>query len=359
MQSDNGSVDEDQGLSLWIVNSIFVVLATLAVIVRFIARQLKNLPFAADDWAILIALLLDWALYGLFVACRGHGLGKHRAVVPETDIIAFLELLYYFQIIYILAPPTVKISLLLLYRRIFVSVRFLYIVYTVGAAITVWAMIMTFLGIFNCNPISGFWTGEGKCLPFKQFAIGYAIVNIVTDLVVWLMPVPNMWKLKLPAAQKIALTLIFVLGLLDCAAAVVRLLSAMLVLGNWDVTFDYAGGFMWSIIEVSLAIVCTCLPTMRVILKSVFSRNLARALGVSSLTHRRETPSKRSMARESYFQEPQGPWRMRNDAENQYHTDISSGDSQEDGSITGRGIRVFEEIKVELSQVEPAQTPTR
>jgi type III secretory pathway component EscS len=86
MQSDNTSVDEDQGLSLWIVNSIFVVLATLAVIARFTARRLKNLVLAADDWAIFVAMvcgripclvqrltaaqLLDWVLYGLFVACK-------------------------------------------------------------------------------------------------------------------------------------------------------------------------------------------------------------------------------------------------------------------------------------------------
>jgi hypothetical protein len=145
---------------------------------------------------------------------RGYGLGKHRHVVPEANVLAFLELLYYFQIFYILAPPTVKLSLLLLYRRIFVSSKFLFIVYGMGVVIILWAIIMTFLGIFNCHPISGFWTGQGKCLLFKEFAIGYAIVNILTDLAVWLLPIPSIWKLQLPTAQKVALTFIFVLGLL-------------------------------------------------------------------------------------------------------------------------------------------------
>ena len=57
MQAGTASGHEDRGLSLWVVNSIFIGLATLAVIARFVARKLKNLVLAADDWAILIALV--------------------------------------------------------------------------------------------------------------------------------------------------------------------------------------------------------------------------------------------------------------------------------------------------------------
>lgn len=82
------------------------------------------------------------------------------------------------------------------------------------ALISTWAIIMVFLSIFNCNPISAFWTHEGTCLNFKQFAIGYAIVNIITDFAIWLMPIPSVWRIQLPTPQKIAVSLIFALGLL-------------------------------------------------------------------------------------------------------------------------------------------------
>lgn len=80
--------------------------------------------------------------------------------------------------------------------------------------IVIWTIIMTFLAIFNCKPISAFWTMKGTCLNFRDFAIGYAVVNIVTDFTVWLMPIPSVWKIQLPRGQKVALTLIFALGLL-------------------------------------------------------------------------------------------------------------------------------------------------
>ncbi|KAB8261482.1 hypothetical protein BDV32DRAFT_158222 [Aspergillus pseudonomiae] len=316
MQADNASVYEDRGVLLWVVNSTFIGLATLAVIARFAARRLKNLPLAADDWAICVALIA-----------------------------------------YILGPPTVKLSLLLLYRRIFVSSRFLRIVYAVGAIISVWTIITIFLAIFNCIPISGFWTGQGQCISFRDFAIGYAIVNIITDLAVWLMPIPNMWKLQLPTSQKIALTLIFVLGLIDCGAALVRLFSSVLVIGNWDVTYYYGRGFIWSIIEVSLGIVCTCLPTMRVILKIVLSRSFARGFGFSSLTPRPRRSSKGGWVRASKYNELLGPWSVQPGAGNQSHSNVTMGVRRENGASAAREIRVLEEIKVELQHIK-APSPT-
>ena len=142
-----------------------------------------------------------------------NGLGKHRAVVPPEQIIVFAKLLYVFQIFYILGPPSVKLSLLFLYRRIFEKSH-IRVVYGMMALIVVWVIIMTFLAIFNCTPVSAFWTQQGKCLDFRQFAIGYAVVNIVTDFVVWLMPIPSVWKIQLPLPQRIALSMIFALGLL-------------------------------------------------------------------------------------------------------------------------------------------------
>jgi hypothetical protein len=224
---------EDFGPTLWVVNTVFIVLATMAVMARFGARQLKKLPLGADDWIICVALFWDWLLYGIFIGCecfhglitstdtkltftpgRINGLGKHRDTLPPENIAIFSELLYFFQIFYVLGPPTVKLSLLFLYRRIFEHTRFLRMVYGMMALMIVWAIIMTFLAIFNCKPISAFWTMEGTCLDFKQFAIGYAIVNIITDFTIWLMPIPSVWKIQLPKPQKIALCLIFVLGLL-------------------------------------------------------------------------------------------------------------------------------------------------
>ncbi|KAJ5274998.1 hypothetical protein N7497_005609 [Penicillium chrysogenum] len=296
-------LQEDFGPTLWVVNTIFTALATFAVIARFGARRLRKLSLRADDW------ITAWPFSGTGY-CTGYswdvsrinGFGKHRETLSPEKVATFAELLYFFQIFYVLAPPTVKLALLFLYRRIFEHSSFLRIVDGMIVLISVWAIVMTFLAIFNCKPISAFWTTKGTCLNFKQFAIGYAIVNIISDFAVWLMPIPRVWNIQLPKPQKIALSLIFALGLFDCAAAMARLLLSMLVLGEYDSTWLYAKGYMWSIIEVSTGIVCTCLPTMRVLLKTAFGGTFARIFGMSSgkVSHQPSSSTPCSKANEYY-----------------------------------------------------------
>lgn len=242
--------------------------------------------------------------------------------------------------------------------------------------ISVWTIIMTFLAIFNCKPISAFWTTEGTCLNFKQFAIGYAIVNIISDFAVWLMPIPRVWEIQLPKPQKIALSLIFALGLLyeycffflshskvqkcqyscfantslyvsDCAAAIGRLLLSMLVLGEYDSTWLYAKGYMWSIIEVSTGIICTCLPTMRILLKTFFGGAFAGIFGMSSVKASRLPSSNTPWSRTKEYHDEIGG-RSVEVSSNAQHTknDCESHDAEWDTS--SRRILVTEEVNIEL-----------
>ncbi|OQE72655.1 hypothetical protein PENNAL_c0094G03347 [Penicillium nalgiovense] len=345
-------LQEDFGPTLWVVNTIFIVLATFAVIARFGARRLRKLSLGADDWIICVALFWDWLLYGIFVGCRINGLGKHRETLSPEKVATFAELLYFFQIFYVLAPPTVKLALLFLYRRIFEHSSFLRIVDGMIVLISVWAIVMTFLAIFNCKPISAFWTTEGTCLNFKEFAIGYAIVNIISDFAVWLMPIPRVWNIQLPKPQKIALSLIFALGLFDCAAAMARLLLSMLVLGEYDSTWLYAKGYMWSIIEVSTGIVCTCLPTMRVLLKTAFGGAFARIFGMSSGKVSHQPSSSTPWSKTNEYYNDIGEARSVDIFSNTHRANNVSELHDADWDASSQRILVTEEVNIELRSVD-------
>ncbi|KAJ5569703.1 uncharacterized protein N7459_009133 [Penicillium hispanicum] len=386
------SVDGDQRPTLWGVNSVFIVLATLSVIGRAASRMMKRVNFGLDDWAICVALvsrefviiqhghgsLFSRCGIGCFTVCGRDvsdifpaqlsprhlslwllttialfpgaqvGLGKHRDAVGEANVAAFQKLLYFFQLFYILGPPTIKLSLLLLYRRIFVTPRFLQLVNGMGLVILIWLIIAFFLALLDCVPIHAFWTGGGKCISFRGFGIGYAVVNITTDFAVWIMPIPMVWNVQLPTGQKIALSLIFILGLFNCAAAFARLMTSMLVLGEYDVTWLDSRAVMWSIIELSTGITCTCLPTMRVVLKTIFTERLGRALGLGS-----------GSGGTSRAKSIHAPWRSNrySTIESSIATVKASNTSMENSEhLPGvqQGIRVQEEVKVELQPITQA-----
>lgn len=113
---------------------------------------------------LLLLLLKDRRTNTDGLSGRINGLGKHRATLSPGKVATFVELLYFFQIFYVLGPPSVKLALLFLYRRIFEHSSFLRIVDGMIVMISVWAIIMTFLAIFNCKPISDYACVVNTCI---------------------------------------------------------------------------------------------------------------------------------------------------------------------------------------------------
>ena len=126
----------------------------------------------------------------------------------------FRKLLYAFNLVYVTTPPTIKMCILLMYKRIFSNRQFYLAVVAVGSVLLVWWMVAFIMGIVNCLPVQSFWNKSipGHCINFENYSIGYAVVNISTDVIILTLPMRVVWNLQLPKGQKIALTFIFLLG---------------------------------------------------------------------------------------------------------------------------------------------------
>lgn len=70
--------------------------------------------------------------------------------------------------------------------------------------------------IFGCQPVSYFWNQDqpGRCIDEFMFFKVNGIVNLILDIVVLLLPLPMLWRLQMHVKKKIALSVIFSLGLL-------------------------------------------------------------------------------------------------------------------------------------------------
>ena len=116
----------------------------------------------------------------------------------------------------------VKFSILLQYLRIFAPTRKGNMFIFVGAWLTIFAVLFFYLTdsmfeIFKCTPRKKIWNPlmkGGHC--FSQYGTFQAtgIFNVVSDFVIWLLPMPSVWKLKLPLKRKLLMTFIFGAGFL-------------------------------------------------------------------------------------------------------------------------------------------------
>lgn len=110
----------------------------------------------------------------------------------------------------------IKMTFLLQYYRVFVVQRMRIAFIATTALVGAWSISQLLIGIFICTPIRGFWDSSipSKCVPnYPQFYIN-AAGNIVTDIAIFALHLPLLWKLNLGKPQRIILVGIFSLGFL-------------------------------------------------------------------------------------------------------------------------------------------------
>lgn len=101
----------------------------------------------------------------------------------------------------------VKLSILLLYLRIFTVSRAFRVVTWVTGTLVVAYSVAGFIGtLAACKP------AKGSCRNITQLAVCSSVLNIVTDLVIFVLPLRQVWRLQATSKQKIGLAVIFTTG---------------------------------------------------------------------------------------------------------------------------------------------------
>ena len=69
--------------------------------------------------------------------------------------------------------------------------------------------------IFACTPVAYFWEksiSNGHCINLLAFWFSNAAFNILSDLVIIILPIPVLKSLSIPLKQKYGLIMIFIMG---------------------------------------------------------------------------------------------------------------------------------------------------
>ena len=109
---------------------------------------------------------------------------------------------------------------------------------------------------------------QENCVHQVPFYYGNSITDLLTDVMVLVLPLPMIARLQMPLKQKMAVAGMFLLGTLVCVTSAVRLGVFLKLIPEFpkhlsDITYHQAPLGYWSLIEGSLSVVSACLPTLR------------------------------------------------------------------------------------------------
>ena len=146
-----------------------------------------------------------------------YGIGKHIELVDAYSQQQFFRVLYAYNHVYVATAPSIKISVLLMYKRVFPTYRFKKVVNVFSAIIFVWWLAEALVAVFDCWPINAYWNKriEHKCQDIKTGQLQYAVFNIGFDVLILALPVRMVLKLHLSPTRKIAVVAVFLLGSLS------------------------------------------------------------------------------------------------------------------------------------------------
>jgi hypothetical protein len=211
----------------------------------------------------------------------------------------------------------IKISLGIFYLRIVVTRWQQVTVYvTVGIA-ALYGTYYFFAILFACGLPSKFLlnTLEGHCVGSREarFAINMTagVINAVTDFVLAILPISLIRKASMPLPDKIAASMVLLLGCLGGAISVVRL--AYIHGLDYNKNFFEVGVeiTIWSIIEAGICITAASFATLRPLCRSCLDTTRRTITSVHSANDYRRSSALRLQTRDPLS--PSGEkWLLRN-----------------------------------------------
>ncbi|KAF9887195.1 hypothetical protein FE257_010449 [Aspergillus nanangensis] len=252
----------------------FSILAVTAVCLRLLAHRIGHKKWTASDYFLIVACIFAVGLQsisitGVFQAGIGYG---HTMAIAATygmgPITKLLQLIIPLQFLWVLSLSCTKISILLLYLRIFPVAWVARISWATIGVIVAWAVATILAGCLICRPFAFNWDQTipgGSCGNQVSSFTATGIINLVTDVVVLIAPMPSLYRLQMATYKKVTLMIVFGLGVVTCIISALRI-SVLSKMNFADITYTLPLANIFSGIEPCLAIILASIPMMRPLL---------------------------------------------------------------------------------------------
>ncbi|KAF2205381.1 hypothetical protein GQ43DRAFT_477437 [Delitschia confertaspora ATCC 74209] len=261
------------------VTLTFLSIAVVAVSLRLYVRITTPKLVGWDD--LFVVLSAACALTGSIITCLmpSVGMGKHLNTLSFQQLTFFFKYVFASNLTYATSTTFIKLAILFQYLRLFDMRSPAARRITLGmiGVVSVWGLTFSLLILLSCIPIQKNWDimRQGKCRAFgvKGVAEGnelfasfaaHAGSNMLLDIVIWVLPIPFLRSLRMGGKTRVGMITLFIMGAVVSILSVVRMFAISInrvgTVPTFDVTFHTPSIYIFSILEVNVAILCASIP---------------------------------------------------------------------------------------------------
>ncbi|PVH99653.1 hypothetical protein DM02DRAFT_419300 [Periconia macrospinosa] len=255
--------------AMFVLTTVFI----LARIAIHLSRRHKTLEF--QDFFIYFAYTMYvglWTeyiiavpyLYRLTAFAAGE-IEIYPTVTQDAGLMS--RLIFSAQMLFYTCLFAVKLSLMTLYRKLLLGIGGVY--YKIWWGIVVF-IVLSWIGciitsVSSCKSMKQFFQ-SGACASPEELEVqiislyySYAI-DVLTDLMVMFLPIRLVWGIQMARGEKIGIMILFSGGFVCIIFATLRAVQIGIQNGK-AVSPDPKWLTMWTVIEVSMAIIVGCSPS--------------------------------------------------------------------------------------------------
>ncbi|KAF7537886.1 hypothetical protein G7Z17_g12768 [Cylindrodendrum hubeiense] len=277
--------------NIYVSTGITWVAAFVALIMRMIARRMTKIKWWYDDYfcisafvfaSLYSATILEWTLKWSLGQNMPDSISTEARdlILHNSRFIGFFN-----SLTYAFSIASSKLAILFLYWRIFkISIIRIPIQVLIVMSI-MWIILRTFMLIFRCIPVQYYWdkTIPGSCkISDNQFFFGTVFTHFLMDIAILILPILEVFRLRLRLGQKLAISGLFIVGGIVCLASIFAIVEAL----SYDpkstqMPHDYGMYCIWGSVELNIAIVSACFPLLRPIFSLILPARFLSSVGSS------------------------------------------------------------------------------
>ncbi|KAF1958161.1 hypothetical protein CC80DRAFT_469031 [Byssothecium circinans] len=270
---------ENIGHRLLIIACAFIPLELFFFVLFYISRYLAKTLKGWDVWLFIpVGFLFNVGLCVCSIlAVQIAGAGRHIEAVELDDpmkVVRRSKIQKAAELIDFAAITGSKLAVLVLYLRIFSIQKYRIATWATGALV-----VITWLGaligsLSICKPLAYQWDKTipgGRC---GNLIRGYQLIgipNLLSDIIMMVLPLPAIWKLQMGIAAKIGLVVTFLFGsagTITCILRVVTFFHSTTLLT--DPTYTCVATFSYLIAEAGTYFMAACIPHLRYLKRRMF-----------------------------------------------------------------------------------------